>query len=112
MRVELIDAVVQLSFAVQGVLGELAAEHDLSVTQLRLMAILRDREPAMLERARHLGLEKSSVSGLIDRAAKRGLVQRLAAPDDGRGVRVALTDAGRALASEVEGWVTERRAGE
>src|ERR1700754_230155 len=57
------DAIVQLSFEVQGLLGELAAEHDLSLTQFRLLAILRDREPAMLDLARHLKLEKSSATG-------------------------------------------------
>jgi MarR family transcriptional regulator, lower aerobic nicotinate degradation pathway regulator len=94
-----IDAIVQLSFAVQGVLGELAAEHHLSLTQLRVLAILRDREPTMLDLARHLKLEKSSVTGLIDRAAKRGLVERVAAAHDGRAIHVRLTPAGRELAA-------------
>src|SRR4051795_9293586 len=100
--VELVDAVVQLSFAVQGVLGRVAAAHDLSITQLRLLAILRDRDPGMLELARHLGLSKSSVTGLIDRAERRGLVTRSATPADGRGVRVALGPHGRRLTEELE----------
>jgi DNA-binding MarR family transcriptional regulator len=99
----MVDAVVQLSFAVQGVLGRLAAAHDLSITQFRLLAILRDRDPGMLELARHLGLGKSSVSGLIDRAERRGLVARSAAPDDGRGVLVTLAAEGRRLIERVEG---------
>ncbi len=82
-------------------LGRLAAEHDLSITQLRLLAILRDRNPGMLELARHLGLEKSSVSGLIDRAEGRHLVTRTAAPVDGRGVLVTLAPAGRRLVEQV-----------
>ncbi|MCW2749435.1 MAG: putative transcriptional regulator, MarR family, partial [Aeromicrobium sp.] len=45
----------------------------------------------------HLGLDKSSISGLIDRAEKRGLVKRRASPDDGRTVLVALTADGRRL---------------
>jgi DNA-binding MarR family transcriptional regulator len=61
----------------------------------------------MLELARHLGLGKSSVSGLIDRAERRGLVARTAAPADGRGVRVSLTADGRRLTEEVEGRATE-----
>jgi DNA-binding MarR family transcriptional regulator len=101
-RREEIDAVVQLSFAVQAVLGELAAEHALSVTQLRLLAILRDREPAMLDLARHLGLGKSSVTGLIDRAQARGLVERVPASHDGRAVHVRLTPAGRRLVEQSE----------
>jgi DNA-binding MarR family transcriptional regulator len=91
------DAVVQLSFSVQAVLGEIAAEHDLSITQLRLLAILRDREPAMLDLARYLNLGKSAVSGLIDRAERRGLVERTTVAHDGRVVHVRLTAAGRAL---------------
>jgi MarR family transcriptional regulator, lower aerobic nicotinate degradation pathway regulator len=97
-----IDAIVQLSFAVQQALGEIAAAHELSLTQLRLLAILRDREPAMLDLARHLGLGKSSVTGLIDRAERRGLVERTAAPHDGRGVHVRLTAAGRRMTEQGE----------
>ena len=87
--------------------GGIAAEHDLSVTQLRLLAILRDREPAMLDLARHLGLGKSSVTGLVDRAAARGLVERVTAPHDGRGVHVRLTAEGHRLA----GRLTEQGEG-
>jgi DNA-binding MarR family transcriptional regulator len=103
----MVDAVVQLSFAVQGVLARYAAAHELSITQLRLLAILRDRNPGMLELARYLGLEKSSVSGLIDRAERRRLVARTAAPVDGRGVLVTLTADGRRLAEQVAGQVVE-----
>ena len=93
-----VDALVELSFRVQAELTGLAAEHGLSLTQLRLLGILRDREPAMLELARHLRLEKSSVSGLIDRAERRGLVERAPSASDGRGVHVRLTVEGRRLA--------------
>jgi MarR family transcriptional regulator, lower aerobic nicotinate degradation pathway regulator len=48
----------------------------MSVTQLRMLGILRDREPAMLDLASHLKLENSSVIGLINRGEKRGLVER------------------------------------
>jgi DNA-binding MarR family transcriptional regulator len=96
----LVDALVQLSFAVQGVLTAIAARHDLSITQVRILGILRDREPGMLELARALDLEKSSVSGLVGRAQKRGLVQRTAGGHaDGRAVHVRLTAAGRAIAA-------------
>ena len=102
-----VDAIVQLSFAVQARLAEIAAEHDLSITQLRLLGILRDREPAMLDLARHLKLEKSSVTGLIDRAQRRGLVDRAAAPHDGRAIHVRLTAEGRRLTEQIGAQVTE-----
>jgi DNA-binding MarR family transcriptional regulator len=93
----LVDALVQLSFVVQAALAAAAAEHDLSLTQLRLLGILRDRQPLMLDLARVLGLEKSSVSGLVDRAAKRGLVERVDAAHDGRAVHVRITAEGRRI---------------
>jgi DNA-binding MarR family transcriptional regulator len=95
----LMDSLVQVSFTVIAMLSRVAAEHDLSLTQLRVLAILRDREPTMAELAGYLGLERSSVSGLIDRAARRGLVRRDASDEDGRAVRVSLTPAGQRLAS-------------
>jgi DNA-binding MarR family transcriptional regulator len=94
----IVDSLVQLSFLVHGVLGQVAAEHGISVIQLRLLGVLRDREPGMQELARHLGLDKSSITGLVDRAGRRGLVRRAAAPHDGRAVRVSLTEQGRELA--------------
>ncbi len=106
-----VDAVVQLSFAVQALLGEIAAEHELSITQLRLLGILRDREPAMLDLARHLKLEKSSVTGLIDRAQRRGLVERSTAAHDGRAVHVRLTAAGRHLTEQIAAQANETLAG-
>ena len=68
---EMIDAAVMLSFAVTAVLNKVAAEHDLSLTQLRLLGVLRDRQPTMTQLAEFLGLDKSSVSGLVERAVQR-----------------------------------------
>jgi DNA-binding MarR family transcriptional regulator len=96
---DVVDSLVLASFTVIALLSRVAAEHDLSLTQLRVLAILRDREPTMAELAGYLGLERSSVSGLIDRAVKRGLVRRDASEDDGRAVRVNLTPDGQRLAS-------------
>jgi DNA-binding MarR family transcriptional regulator len=102
---ELLDNLVMTSFTVIALLSRTAAEHDMSLTQLRMLAILRDRNPAMADLAGFLGLERSSVSGLIDRAARRGLVQRVASSDDGRSVQVSLTGDGHRLAAQVAGEV-------
>jgi DNA-binding MarR family transcriptional regulator len=95
---DLIDALVRTSFATMAVLNRIAAEHDLSLTQLRVIAILRDRRAKMSELADYLGLDKSTISGLVDRAEKRGLLRRAANPLDGRGVDVLLTADGMELA--------------
>jgi DNA-binding MarR family transcriptional regulator len=96
------DALVQTSFVIQHLLGQAADRHQLSLTQLRLLGILRDREPGMLELARYLNLEKSSVSGLVDRAQERGLVQRKPGTQDGRAVHVGITPAGRAILEQIQ----------
>jgi len=93
-----IDALVQSAFQVTSVLTRIGAENDLSLTQLRVLGILRDRRPRVTELAAHLGLEKSSVSGLVDRAEQRGLMAREKNSEDRRAVDVFLTPAGRELA--------------
>ena len=46
-------------------------------------------------------LSQSSLSRLVDRLEKRGLVERTPAPDDGRGVLLKLTEEGAALQKEI-----------
>ena len=97
----LVDALAQLSFLVHDTLSALAARHELSIVQTRLLGILRDREPTMNQLARHLDLDKSSITGLVDRAQRRGLVTRTVSEADRRAYRVSITPAGRDLAEKV-----------
>ena len=94
----LVDALAQAGFATMAVLTRLSAEHDLSLTQLRVLAILRDRRVRMSTLADHLGLERSTLSGLVDRAERRNLLQRAPNRTDGRAVDVLLTTEGARLA--------------
>jgi MarR family transcriptional regulator, lower aerobic nicotinate degradation pathway regulator len=93
----LVDALAQLTFAVQAALGRVAAAHDLSVVQARLLGILRDRRPTIKELASFLQVDKTSVTGLVDRAQERRLVRRAPSLVDGRSVNVEITAAGRGL---------------
>jgi DNA-binding MarR family transcriptional regulator len=104
----LVDTLVQLSFLVHNALAEIAAQHDLSIIQTRLLGILRDREPTMNALGRHLGLDKSSISGLVDRAERRGLVTRTVSASDRRAVQVSITDTGRQLVDQVAASFTGR----
>lgn len=70
-----------------GPLGQVAPARGLSIVQARLLGILRDRRPTIKELANFLQLDKSSVTGLVDRAEERGLVQRTPSPVDGRSSR-------------------------
>lgn len=94
----LVDALARSGFATMAVLTRLSAEHDLSLTQLRVLAILRDRRVRMSTLADHLGLERSTLSGLVDRAERRNLLQRAPNRTDGRAVDVLLTTEGARLA--------------
>ena len=80
----------------------IGAEHDLSLTQLRVLGILRDRRARMTDLAAFLGLDKSTMSGLVDRAERRGLLARGRNPEDGRVIDVFMTPAGLELAERLE----------
>ncbi len=94
------DALAQLSFAVLGMLERRAAQHDLSMAQVRLLGVLRDRTPTMNELARLMELDKSSVTGLVERAERRGLVLRVPSVTDRRSVLVRLTDVGGEMVTQ------------
>jgi MarR family transcriptional regulator, lower aerobic nicotinate degradation pathway regulator len=99
-----VDGLAQLSFVITGMVERRAAEHDLSIAATRLLGVLRDREPTMQELARLLDLDKSSVTGLVDRAERRGLVARTPSAADRRAVLVRLTDEGRSLVTATAGF--------
>ena len=104
----LVDALAQSAFAVIGVVTRVGAAHDLSLTQMRVLGILRDRRLRMAELAAFLGLEKSTMSGLVERAERRGLLARAKSAGDGRAVDVFMTAEGRELAERAHAEV--RRA--
>ncbi|MDR6890934.1 MULTISPECIES: MarR family winged helix-turn-helix transcriptional regulator [Variovorax] len=93
----LADALVTTAFVTMAVINKIGAENDLSLTLIRVLGILWDRRPRMAELADYLGLEKQTMSGLIARAEKRGLVARAPNEEDGRATDVFLTSDGAKL---------------
>ena len=55
--------------------------------------------------ARKVGLEPSTMTGLVDRMERDGLLKRRADPDDRRAQRIYLTDLGREVEQPVNGVV-------
>ncbi|UCZ56384.1 MarR family transcriptional regulator [Desulfurispirillum indicum] len=98
---ELADALVVSSFVTMAVINKIGAENDLSLSLIRVLGILWDRRPRMAELAKYLGLEKQTMSGLIARAEKRGLVARAPNKEDGRATDVFLTSDGAELVKRV-----------
>jgi MarR family transcriptional regulator, organic hydroperoxide resistance regulator len=97
----LIDALVPASFVTMAALNKIGADNDLSLTLIRVLGILWDRRPRMAELADRLGLKKSTMTGLIDRAEQRGLVARAPNAEDDRAIDVFLTRKGTALVERV-----------
>uniref|UniRef100_A0A942YEE3 MarR family transcriptional regulator n=1 Tax=Neobacillus citreus TaxID=2833578 RepID=A0A942YEE3_9BACI len=98
----LVDAIGELSFRTMGALTEIAADEGVSLTQLRVLAILRDRRVRIGELAQYLGLERSTMTGLVARASAKGFLSRQPNPDDARAVDVVITDAGLRVAHRLE----------
>jgi DNA-binding MarR family transcriptional regulator len=103
-------ALVRTAFLVDAVYADSVREFDLTVTQAQLLCVLIAKPYGMFELAKTLGLAKSSISGLVDRSEKRGLVRREADPGDGRAFRVALTAKGAQLAEQFHDETTKRVA--
>jgi DNA-binding MarR family transcriptional regulator len=103
-------ALVRTAFLIDTVYSDSVRQFDLTVQQAQLLCVLIPRPFGMFELAKTLGLAKSSISGLVDRSEKRGLVRREADPGDGRAFRVALTEEGARLAEEFHDETTKRVA--
>lgn len=100
------DVLVQLSRLVQGAFARIADRHDLTPVQGRLLCVLAQGPRGMTELARCCGVEKAALTGLVDRAERRGLAERAPVPGDRRALRVTLTDAGRRSAAAFHSQVT------
>jgi DNA-binding MarR family transcriptional regulator len=95
-----VAALVRASFLVNAVYAESAREHGLTSQQGQLLCVLMARSYGMGELGAMLGLAKSSLTGLVDRTERNGLVRRETDPRDSRAVRVSLTAHGAGLAEE------------
>lgn len=76
---------------------------DVNPAQLSILAALEDKDGvATTELARAIGLEKSTVTPLLDKLEAHQLVARARDPKDGRLQRIYLTRLGRRRRREVE----------
>jgi len=73
---------------------------ELTPTQFAALAKLSEVGPCSQNKlGRFTAMDGATIKGVIDRLTKRGLTETSPDPDDGRLLMVALTDAGRAVAS-------------
>ncbi|WP_115944952.1 MarR family winged helix-turn-helix transcriptional regulator [Amycolatopsis thermalba] len=96
----IVTALVRSTFLVNAVYSESAREYGITMPQGQLLCVLMARPYGMTELGAVLRLAKSSLTGLVDRTERNGLVRREPDPRDTRAVRVALTPEGQRLAGE------------
>ena len=99
---------VRLAFLVETLYAEVGRDCELTASQARLLCMLADTAVGMAELSGLLGLERSSLTGLVDRAEQRGLVVRQADPSDRRAVKVAISRAGAKAVHRFHDELTER----
>ncbi|MCI0689260.1 MAG: MarR family transcriptional regulator [Sporichthyaceae bacterium] len=98
---------VQLSSLVQGIYARVSERRGLTPVQAKLLCVLAEGPRGMAELADCFGVEKAALTGLVDRAERRGLARRSPVPGDRRAVRVTLTDTGHGAATAFHAEVTE-----
>jgi DNA-binding MarR family transcriptional regulator len=98
-QIDAATGLVQLTSLVQGIYARVSERHDLTPVQAKLLCVLLDGPRGMAELARCFGVEKAALTGLMDRAERRGFAQRSPVPGDRRALRVTLTDAGHRAAA-------------
>ncbi|MGW5262045.1 MarR family winged helix-turn-helix transcriptional regulator [Microbispora sp. NPDC004025] len=99
-RIGTVAALVRSTFLVNAVYTDSAREYGLTQQQGQLLCVLMAQPYGMSELGAMLGLAKSSLTGLVDRSERNGLVERGSDPRDSRAVRVSLTRKGAELADE------------
>ena len=94
-----VRGLLQLTTVVQAIYACVSERHDLTPVQARLLCVLLDGPRGMAELAHRFGVEKAALTGLMDRAERRGLARRSPVPGDRRALQATLTDAGRRAAA-------------
>jgi DNA-binding MarR family transcriptional regulator len=105
------SGLIQLTALVQAIYARVSERHELTPVQARLLCVLLEGPRGMAELAGCFGVEKAALTGLMDRAERRGLARRSAVPGDRRALQVTLTDAGRQAAAAFHAAVGEELSG-
>ncbi len=80
--------------------------HDISVTQCHALERVVGEGPLSLnELAAHLYLDKSTTSRVVDALHKKGYVERLPNPQDGRALLLEATPPGQSLHRRIQGEI-------
>jgi DNA-binding MarR family transcriptional regulator len=92
--------------------GELREElHAVTEHQRVVLTFLRGQSVTMSELAKQLGVGESAATAVVDRLVRQGLVLRRDDPSDRRVVRLALSDEGHSVVTELHKRACSKTAG-
>ncbi len=97
---DVVDSLLEVTSRVHHVVCSVAARHDLTPQQLELVRMLAV-PVSMRAFAEELSCDPSNVTGLVDRAERLGLVERVPDPGDRRVRILKLTAKGRNLRNTI-----------
>ncbi|WP_433472441.1 MarR family winged helix-turn-helix transcriptional regulator [Spirillospora sp. CA-142024] len=109
-EMDVATGLVQLTGLVQAIYTRVSERHDLTPVQAKLLCVLLGGPRGMADLARCFGVEKAALTGLMDRAERRGLAQRTPVPGDRRALQATLTEEGRAAATAFHAEVSAELA--
>lgn len=104
----LADALVQFAHLIDHLFADASRANGLTPQQAQLLCELIPGPVGMTELTGVLHVERSTLTGLVDRVERRGLVQRVRDPTDRRAIQIALTATGGRLAMQSYGAVTAK----
>ena len=108
VRLDITAGLIRSAALIQDVHAAVSAEHGLTPQQAQLMCVVGDQPSSMVQLGALLRIGKSSMTGLVDRAERAGLVQRVPDPIDGRSFLIEPTPIGRRTNEEFRRAVGER----
>jgi DNA-binding MarR family transcriptional regulator len=102
------DKLFWLSVVIQRKYAQICTGFDLTPAQATLICAVRNEPRQMADLAASLGMTKNALSQLVDRTARRGLVDRASSAQDRRVVMLSATPTGKVLAEAVYAEIAER----
>jgi DNA-binding MarR family transcriptional regulator len=99
---QILEAVIYLSTETRRITKELARRANLTGPQLTVVKILETiGDLSLSELSDKIRAQNSTVTGIIDRMEREGLVQRVRSSEDRRVIRIHLTEKGAKLARDI-----------
>lgn len=86
------------------------SDHLASDAQFNILSLLRDTDEDLSQNdlSRLLLVDKSNITGLIDRLEKQGFIERLKVEGDRRKYHIGLTESGRKVVDELDEMYMEK----